>query len=183
MEASIRHALKRGWWLLALAGVVAILFGVIAFAWPAPTVLVLMVLFGCLALVYGVFATFGSLTNRVAYEHWWLTLLGGLASIAVGILAFVWPGLTALVLLYLIAAWAVVLGILGIVMAVRLRKQIKGELILILCGIISVLFGLVAFIWPVAGALTILWLIALYAIFMGVLLLALAYRARSWSIT
>ena len=179
----MKASLKGAWWLLALGGVVAILFGVIAFAWPGPTVAVLMVLFGSLALVNGAIATTGSLTNREAYKHWWLTLLGGLVSIVVGILAFLWPGLTALVLLYLIAAWALVIGILGIIIAIQLRKQIEGELILILSGIISVLFGLIAFIWPVAGALTILWLIALYAILIGVLVLALAYKVRSWSIT
>lgn len=170
---------KSSWWLLALGGVAAIVLGVLTAAWPGITVVVLMVLFGVLAFVHGVFAVGGSLLNREAYKHWWLMLLGGLASIVVGILVFAWPGITALVLLYLIAAWALLIGIVSIIIAIRMRKEIKSAWMPILIGIISVAFGIVAFAWPIAGALTIVWLIALFAISFGILLLALAHMARS----
>ncbi len=172
--------LKQSWWSLLLRGIAAILFGVLALTWPGLTIVTLIILFGAFALVDGIFVVFGSLINREAYEHWWLVLLSGLISIAAGILVFVWPLLTALILLYLIAARALIVGIMDIIAAIRLRKEIEGEWMLILAGIASVLFGLIMFIWPGAGALAVIWLIAIYAIFVGLMLLILAFKVRSW---
>ena len=173
--------LKRTWWVLLLQGLAAVLFGVVALVWPDITLASLVLLFGAYALVDGVFAVVGSLVHRKEYEDWWLVLLAGLASIAVGILTFIQPGITALSLLFLIAAWALVIGVLTIVKAIQLRKEIEGEWLLILAGIASVLFGLFVFALPGAGALSLIWLIATYAIVYGVLQVILALRVRSWA--
>ena len=107
-------------------------------------------------------------------------LLEGAIGIAVGIMAFIWPGITALVLLYLIAAWAIVTGVLEIIASIQIRKEIQNEWLLAIAGITSVLFGVLLLVWPLAGALAILWIIGAYAIIFGILLLILAFRLRSW---
>jgi len=175
--------LKRSWWVLLLQGLAAVLFGVLASVWPGITVTTLVLLFGAYALVDGVSAVVGSLIHRKEYEDWWLVLLGGLSSVVAGILALVLPGITALSLLFLIAAWALVTGVLSIVTAIQIRKEIEGEWLMILGGIASVLFGLVAFVRPAAGALSLIWVIAIYAIIFGVLQVLLAFRARRWAET
>ena len=117
--------LKRTWWVVLLQGLVAVLFGVLALVWPGLTLATLVLLFGAYALVDGAFAVVGSLVHRKEYEDWWLVLLTGLVSIAVGILTFIQPGITAMSLLFLIAAWALVDGVLTIVKAIQLRKEIE----------------------------------------------------------
>jgi uncharacterized membrane protein HdeD (DUF308 family) len=170
--------LARRWWLLALRGVVAILFGLAALVWPGITLAVLVWLFGAYALVDGVFAVGAAVRARGEQPHWWGLLLEGVAGIAAGVVTLLWPGLTAIVLLYLIAAWAIVTGILEIVAAVQLRREIANEVWLALSGLLSVLFGLAVAIWPGAGALALIWLIGAYAVVFSVLLLALAVRLR-----
>jgi len=173
--------LARNWWALALRGLFAILFGIAAFAWPGITLGALVLLYGAYALVDGVFAIAAAVVGRTDGMPWWALVLEGVAGIAVGIMTFAWPGITALVLLYLIAAWAVVTGIFEIVAAVRLRKEIQGEWLLALSGILSVLFGFALVFNPLAGALAVVWLIGAYAIAFGVLMIALAFRLRSWA--
>ena len=173
--------LKRTWWVVLLQGLAAVLFGVAALVWPGLSLATLVLLFGAYALVDGVCAVVGSLVHLKEYEDWWLVLLTGLASIAVGILTFIQPGITAMSLLFLIAAWELVIGVLTIVQAIQLRKVIEGEWLLILAGIASVLFGLFVFASPGAGALSLIWLIATYAIVYGGLQVLLAFKARSWA--
>jgi uncharacterized membrane protein HdeD (DUF308 family) len=173
--------LARNWWALALRGLFAILFGIAAFAWPGITLGALVLLYGAYALVDGVFAIAAAVVGRTDGMPWWALVLEGVAGIAVGIMTFAWPGITALVLLYLIAAWAVVTGIFEIVAAVRLRKEIQGEWLLALSGILSVLFGFALVFNPLAGALAVVWLIGAYAIAFGTLMIALAFRLRSWA--
>lgn len=172
--------LKRSWWILLVRGLAAVLFGVLAFVWPGLTVRTLVLLFGAFALVDGISDVIGSIMNRKEDEYWWVVLLGGLASLVAGVLVFVWPGLTALFLLYMIAARALVTGVTDIITAIRLRKEIEGEVLLILGGLASVLFGLIAFVRPGAGALAVISLIAGYALFVGVILMILAFRMRGW---
>jgi uncharacterized membrane protein HdeD (DUF308 family) len=169
VETAARH-----WWAFALRGVVAILFGVLAFAWPGVTLTVLVLFWGAFALVDGVLALVAAF--RTDHDHRWGLLLEGVVGIGAGIVTFVWPGLTALVLLYIIAVWALLTGVLELVAAVRLRKVIQNEWWLALSGIASVLFGLVLLAAPGAGAVAVVWLIAAYAIVFGILNLALALR-------
>jgi uncharacterized membrane protein HdeD (DUF308 family) len=167
-------------WLLAIRGIAALIFGLLALALPEVTLGVLILLFGAYALVDGVFAVFGSIFNSDAYEDWWLLLLVGLLSILVGVFTFVRPEVTTLVLLFLIAARALVIGVLEIAFAIRLRKTITNEWLLILGGVFSVIFGLLLFAYPFEGALAVVWLIGIYAILYGVLMLVLASQAREW---
>jgi uncharacterized membrane protein HdeD (DUF308 family) len=169
MEVSSRH-----WWAFALRGVAAILFGVLAFVWPGMTLAVLVLLWGAYALVDGVLALISAF--RTNNDHRWGLLLEGLVGIGAGLVTFVWPGLTALVLLYIIAAWALITGVLELIAAFRLRRAIRDEWWLVLGGVASLLFGVVLLAAPAAGALALVWLIAAYAIVFGVLMVALALR-------
>jgi uncharacterized membrane protein HdeD (DUF308 family) len=173
--------LARNWWALVLRGLFAVLFGIIALAWPGITLGALVLLYGAYALADGVFAIAAVMAGRTGGRPWWSLLVEGLVGIAVGIMTFAWPGITALVLLYLIAAWAFVTGIFEIVAAIRLREEIRGEWLLALSGILSILFGLALVVYPGAGALAVVWLIGAYAIAFGALLIALGFRLRSWS--
>ena len=174
------YTLARNWWALALRGLVAVLFGLACFVWPLPTLMVLVLLYGAYALADGVFAVAAALAGRAQGSHWWALLLEGLLGIAVGVITFFWTDITAVALLYLIAFWAIVTGILEIVAAVRLRAYIAGEWALALSGVLSILFGLLLLIWPGATALALIWVIGAYAILFGILLFALAWRLRTW---
>lgn len=172
--------LARNWWTVALRGMVAILFGLMALFWPGITLTVLVAFVGAFILASGIFAVIAASRDWRADVQGWLLLLEGLIGIAAGILAFFWPGITALILLYLIAAWAIMTGIFEIIAAIQLRKEIENEWLLAVAGVASVLFGVLLAIWPGAGALALLWVIAAYTIFSGVLLLILAFRLRHW---
>jgi len=168
------------WWAVALRGLLALLFGIVAFIWPGISLAALVFLFGAYALADGIFTVITALRAPEGYRRWWVLLLEGVFGVTAGVLAFVWPGITALVLLYLIAAWAIVTGIFEIAAAIRLRKEITGEWLLALSGILSVLFGVLLLAWPGAGALAVVWLIGAYAIIFGALLIALGLRLRRW---
>jgi uncharacterized membrane protein HdeD (DUF308 family) len=170
---------SRYWWAVALRGALAVVFGVVAWIWPDITVRALVLLFGFYALVDGLLALAALVVGGqlVRDRRGWL-LVEGIAGIAAGIVSFVWPGITALVLLYLIAAWAIATGVLEVVAAVILRRELRGEWLLALGGIISVLFGLFLVIRPGDGAIAVAWLIGLYAIIFGIALIALGFRLR-----
>ena len=170
--------LARNWWVFVLRGVLAILFGIAAWVWPGLTLTALVYLFGAYALVDGVFAVVAGIASRGENRRWWGELLVGVAGIVLGILTFVWPGVTALALLYLIAAWALVTGVFEIVAAIQLRAVIENEWLLGLGGLASVLFGVLLIVFPGAGALGLLWLIGAYAVLFGVLVIALGLRLR-----
>jgi uncharacterized membrane protein HdeD (DUF308 family) len=177
-EEDMLTQLTRNWWAVALRGVVALLYGVIALVWPGLTLEILVLFFGAYALVDGVFAIIAAFTNRTGHDRWWVLLLEGLVGIAAGIITFLRPGLTTFVLLYVIAFWAIVTGVLEIVAAIRLRKEIQGEWMLALSGIVSLIFGVLLLLFPATGALTVAWLIGIYAILFGVMLLSLGLRLR-----
>lgn len=177
----MNELLLKSWKVLALRGVVSLLFGVLAALWPGLTLMWLIVLFAAYALLSGFASMAAGIQNRKSNSDWWLLLLLGLVSVIAGVIAVLSPGITALVLVLLIGANALVGGIIDIVMSIRLRKTIRGEGFLILNGIVSVLFGVLVFFFPGAGALALVWLISMYAIVTGMLLLALAWRVRSWT--
>jgi uncharacterized membrane protein HdeD (DUF308 family) len=172
--------LARNWWAVALRGALAIIFGVLAFFWPGASLAALVLLFGAYALVDGIFAVIAAFRTADRGGRWGMLAIEGVAGIAAGILAFVWPGITAIVLLYLIAAWAIVTGVLEIAAAIQLRREITNEWLLGLGGLASIVFGVLLLFNPAAGALAVVWLIAAYALVFGVLLVALAFRLRSW---
>jgi uncharacterized membrane protein HdeD (DUF308 family) len=174
------HALARNWWLILLRGIVAILFGVLAFLWPGVTLVTLVVLYGAFALVDGVLAIVAAITGGAPAPRWWLAIVG-LAGIAAGVLTFLWPGITALVLLVFIATWAIATGLLQIIGAIKLRKEIDNEWMLIASGVLSVLFGVAVLARPGAGALALIFVIGAYAIFYGILLVLFSLRLRKHS--
>lgn len=169
----------RSWWVPALRGIVAILFGLLALAWPGLTLLSLVGLFAAFALIAGIASTAGAIRHRRTEDDWWMALLLGLVSIGAGAIVLFAPVLTALVLVLLIGANALVTGVLDILAAVRLRKTIQGEWLLGLSGLASIVFGAIVFFFPGAGALALVWLVSVYALVTGALLLTLALRMRS----
>jgi uncharacterized membrane protein HdeD (DUF308 family) len=164
--------------MILLRGIFAILFGIAAFIWPGPTIEALVLLFGAYALLDGIFAVMVGIQQYGETQRWWATLLEGIAGIVLGVLTLVWPGTTATVLLAFFAAWAILTGVFEIAAAIWLRKVIEGEWTLILAGALSVLFGGLLILQPVAGALTVIWLIGAYAIVFGVLFSILAFELR-----
>jgi uncharacterized membrane protein HdeD (DUF308 family) len=172
----VNDRLTRTPWLVALRGLAAIAFGLIALFMPGITLLALVLLFGAYAIVDGVFKVVSGVRKRPDGSRDGWTVLAGILGIAAGVVAAVWPGITALVLLVLIASWAIVTGAFEIVAAYRLREQIEGEAMLALGGALSIAFGVLALLMPGAGALAVVWLIGAYAVATGIVLLIAAYR-------
>jgi uncharacterized membrane protein HdeD (DUF308 family) len=177
--STIEAAFSEVWWTLVLRGVVAVLFGVLAFVWPGISVTALVLLFGAFAFVDGIFNMVDAFA-RVSGRGRWVALLQGLAGIAAGLITFFMPIATMLALAAVIAAWALVMGVLEIVAAIRLRKRITNEWLLVLSGILSIVLGLAMIMYPIAGLIALIWWIAAYAIVVGVLLLALGFKVRRW---
>ena len=169
---------SRNWWAILLRGILAILFGFLAFLSPGITLLALVFLFGAYMLVDGVLAIVAAVWAAGREQRWWLLLIEGIVGVLAGILAFVLPQAAALAFLYLVAAWAIVTGVLEILAAVRLREEIEGEWALIVGGAVSVVFGVLLAVLPAVGILSLVWLIGAYAVMFGILLVALALRVR-----
>jgi len=172
------RVLAWNWWLIALRGLVAVLFGAAAYAWPGLTLLALVAIFGAYALVDGVAAIVAAVKGAGSGSRWWVLLVEGVIGVAAGVWTLAAPGLAALALLYVIAGWALVTGALEVAAAIRLRREIEGEWMLALDGLLSVLFGLYVAAFPGAGALAIAWIIGVFAFVTGVLLIALGLRLR-----
>jgi len=169
----IARALASYWWLLLIRGILAVLFGLMAFGWPALTLVTLILLYGAYALVDGVTAIWVGASSRA-----WGLLFFGILGVIVGIYAFFFPGITAILLLYMIAAWSFVRGIFEIITAIQLRKEIRNEWALILSGVIAILFGIVLVVNPGAGALAMVLVIGAFAFAFGVMMIILAFRVR-----
>lgn len=170
--------LARWWWTFVLRGLVAIVFGVLAFVAPALGIAVLVGLFAAWALIDGAADILTGIQSRSRDRNWWLSLLEGIVGVVAGVLALLFPVLAAGALLVIIAVWSIFTGVFEIVAAIRLRQQIQGEFWLGLAGVASILFGLLLFIFPAAGALTVVWLIGGFAIAFGVMLILLGLRLR-----
>jgi uncharacterized membrane protein HdeD (DUF308 family) len=177
------NVVARNWWMLLVRGLAAIIFGVLAFMWPGATILAIGILFGAYAFVDGVFAILATLKAAEQHANWWPLLIEGIVGLAIAAITF-WDIRVTLIALYLvIASWAFLTGILEIVAAIELRKHIGNEFWLILGGIASIVFALLLVWHPLAGALTLVWLIGAYAIIFGVIMIALAFRLRSHATT
>jgi uncharacterized membrane protein HdeD (DUF308 family) len=176
-------ALARNWWSLIIRGIAAILLGVVTFAWPGITLAALVLLYGAYALVDGVMAIIGAVRAVQSHERWGALLIEGIAGIVAAAITVAWPGITALALVFVIAAWAIVTGVFELVAAVRLRKYVTGEWLLALGGIASIAFGVLIIIAPLAGALVIALWVGAYTLVFGVLMIALGFRLRSWGKT
>lgn len=172
-------SLSHNWWVVVLRGLAGMTFGLVTFFAPGISLAALVLVFGAYAFADGVLAIISAIRRERPGDRWWLLLLEGIAGIAAGVVTLLWPGITALVLLYVIAAWALVTGVLEIAAAIRLRKAIKGEWLLVLSGILSVALGVMLVLWPGPGALALVIWIGAYAFVFGVLLLALGLRLRS----
>jgi uncharacterized membrane protein HdeD (DUF308 family) len=170
--------ITHNWWMFAVRGVVAVIFGVVALMRPGQTLQALVLVFGAFALVDGIFAMVAGIASYRYFERWWAVLLEGVVGVVIGLLTFFWPNITALVLLYFIAAWALITGIFEIVAAIQLRRVITGEWMLILGGLLSIIFGILLFVFPGAGAVSVIWLLGIYAIVFGVSELIFAFRLR-----
>jgi uncharacterized membrane protein HdeD (DUF308 family) len=176
--------LARCWWWFLLRGVCSILFGLLAFAWPGITLISLAIIYGVFALVEGAAVLMAGFTARRTGGTGWEMILVGLLGLASGVLALLWPGLTAIVLLVMIGAWAIASGLFEVIAAIRLRKVIRNEWSLVLAGTLSILFGVILLARPAAGALAVVWLIGSFAIAFGILAVMLAMRLRrlhQWS--
>lgn len=179
LGGGLLRSLADYWWLLLLRGLAAIAFGVIAFVWPGLTLVALTLLWGIYALADGILALWAALAapGGDAGRRWWLAL-GGVVSILAGLVAFFYTGITALVLLIFIAAWAIVIGVLLIWGAIELRKVLDDAWLLAINGLFAIAFGVLLFARPGAGAVAVVWMIGWFAVVFGVFHIALAFRLR-----
>ncbi len=176
----LSNIFSRNWWKLLLRGLAAITFGVLSWVLPGVSLEVLVLLFGAFVFVDGIFGTWMAIEGRKGYDDWWVLLLWGLVGIGMGTLTFLAPGVTAVALLFFVVVWAISTGVLEIVVAIRLRKEIKDEWLLILGGLLSVVFGVLLMAHPGAGALALMWLIGTFAVAFGFVLVSLAFKVRSF---
>ena len=179
-DGPLLRMLGDNWWLVLLRGVAAIIFGVLALFWPGITILTLALLWGAYMLVDGVFSLWAAISGRGVGQmtpRWWLAV-SGIISVLAGIAAFISPAAVALVLLIFIGAWAIVVGALTVWGAIQMRKEIEGEWLLGLFGVLTILFGILVIWQPATGALSLIWAIGGYAIASGILLIVLAFRLR-----
>jgi uncharacterized membrane protein HdeD (DUF308 family) len=173
------ETLKRHWWVPVLRGVAAIIFGIIAFTHPVMAAATLVLFFGAWVLVDGIFRVIGAIKYRAADKEWGFDLIIGLVGIIIGLLTFHAPQITALALVIYIAAWALMIGASEIAIAIKLRREVKGEWFLILMGLLSIAFAALLLWNPLAGAAALIWIIAWYAVIFGVLGIFFGFRLRS----
>lgn len=171
-------ALREGWWMLLVRGIAAVLFGLTALFWPGLTAYALLITFGAFALVDGVFSIVAGIRRKGSDDRWWVWLVEGALSLAIGVMAFVWPIATALAFVIWIAAWAVVAGVLRIIAAIRLRHEIEGEWALGLSGVLLIIWGGLLAMMPAAGILGLTWLFGGFSLAIGAVLIMLAFRVR-----
>lgn len=170
--------LAENWWLLLLRGILAIAFGILAFVWPGSALLGVVLLYGAYAFSDGILAFVTAFSRRDdRTPTWWLVVMG-IFGVLAGIAAFVWPGITAAVLVLLVGGWAIVMGVVEIAGAIELRKEIDNEWWLVLGGVVSILFGMAMLANPGMGALALVWMIGIYALILGASWIAIALRLR-----
>lgn len=182
-SSSVVAAMGRAWWLVLLRGIAAIVFGLLAWAWPGATLITLTLFWGAYALVDGIAALWSCWHARGNGKAMWQIVLIGVLGVAAGIFTFISPGITAIALLLLIAVWAIANGVFQIAAAIRLRKEIDNEWLMILSGLLSVVFGGLMIASPGAGALAVLWIIGAFAVAYGALLVLFAFKLKKMPAT
>lgn len=175
------EVLHRAWWMVALRGVAALIFGILAILMPGVTLLVLVGLFAAYALISGIAEIVAAVRARREHRGWGLLLALGIVAIAAGILAVAYPGITALALVVLMGVNAIFTGAIDIAIAVRLRRVIRHEWMFILAGVVSLVFGMLVLAFPAGGALALVWLVSFYAIVTGILFISVSLRLRAMS--
>ena len=171
--------LNAPWWALVLQGLLVLVLGILAMTYPDITLEIFLMLFGALVLIQGIFAIIGSFVVKAEDPMWVLLLIGGLVSVILGSIALFWPDLTAIILLWLIGAWALVVGLVMLIYAIKVRKaEVAGKEVQAVLGIIGIVFGLVAFAWPEETALTIVWIIGLFAVIFGILFMIIGFMVK-----
>lgn len=173
------NVLAKNWWALLIRGIVAVIFGLLAFFWPGGVAVVLVILFGAYAFVDGIFALISAVRAAEAHQRWWAFLLEGIVGLLIAAIVVFYPGIAGLGLYFAIAIWAILTGILEIVAAVQLRKMIPNEFWLILGGILSIVFGVLLYLFPLVGILTVIYLIGFYAILFGIIMIVFSFRLRA----
>ena len=168
--------LTQDWWLFALRGVCAILFGALAIAWPQQTVLALVLLFGAFALFDGALAVGVGLAVHRQDDRWWVVAIGGMVGVAIGLFTLLWPNITEIALLALISVWAIFTGVLEVCAASELRRMIAHEWALLLGGLASIILGVLLVVFPKAGLVGLAWMLGAYGLMFGLTLLILAHR-------
>ena len=174
-----RNLFARRWWVVLLRGVIAVIFGLMAFAWPHLTLATLALLFGLYALIHGISSMFAAVAYRPEAGNRLLLALEGVVGIWAGVVTLRTPSTTAMVLIFFVWVWAIATGILRIVEAIRLRKEISGEVWLALSGVVTVLFGVVLMLRPLAGVIALTWVIAGYALIFGLFEIMLGWELRA----
>lgn len=165
------------WWLVLIRGIAAVIFGILTIIWPGITLWVLVIFFGAYALVGGIFSVISAFRHGTESKAW--LIISGIISILAGLVAFAWPGITTLALLFVIAFWAIFTGVSEIIAGIKLRKVIDNEWMLIIGGLLSVVFGVLLLIWPASGALALTWLIGIFAIVYGIAMIILSVRVKN----
>jgi uncharacterized membrane protein HdeD (DUF308 family) len=173
------ETLKRHWWVPVLRGIAAIIFGIIAFTHPVMAIAALVLFFGAWMLVDGIFRVIGAITHRASDKEWGFDLIIGIVGIIIGLLTFHAPSITVVALVIYVAAWAFMIGATEIAVAIKLRREIKGEWFLILMGLLTIAFAVLLLWNPLLGAGTLIWIMAWYAVILGVLGIILGFRLRS----
>jgi uncharacterized membrane protein HdeD (DUF308 family) len=171
------HGLAQNWWIFLLRGILAIVIGVLAFVWPGITLISLVLLFGIYAAADGILAIASAITGHTPMPRWWLAIVG-IAGLVAAFMAFTQPGLTLAVLLIVIAVWAIIFGIMEIIGAIQLRKEIDNEWFLILSGVAAVIFGGILLLRPGLGTLALIFTFGTFAVIEGLLLIGFAIRLR-----
>lgn len=173
-----RQSLSREWWLIGLRGLLGVAFGIMVWAWPIEAVKMFAVFWGIYMLMDGLVNLFSGWRLHRQGVRWWPYLLVGGPGCLVGLLALVWPGITAVAFLYLVAVWAIAGGVSQVAAAFRLHQTLDGDWILLFVGLLSIVFGLLLFLRPLAGLVAVALIVGFFAIISGFIWLILAWRVR-----
>jgi len=172
--------LNAPWWALVLQGLFVLVLGILAMVYPDITLEIFLMLFGALVLIQGIFAIIGAFGVKAEDPMWVLLLIGGFVSVALGSIALFWPDVTAVILLWLIGFWALIVGTIMLVYAIKVRKaEVAGKGIQAVMGMIGITFGLIAFIWPEQTAMTIVFIIGLFAALFGIMFMIIGFMVKS----